>query len=404
MAHHSHYSEGYGPVGPAPQEHNVVYTTLHFDKPWSYENYLKTGGYSAWRKILAEKMDPAAVIEMVKQSGLRGRGGAGFPTGLKWSFMPRQFPGVKHLVCNSDEGEPGTCKDREILMHNPHIVIEGMIIAAYAMGIPLGYNYIQNPVIRHIGRLLEEGAIGVVNHVRLEMDEDFMADPEAPFYWKSEASSGYGALDDFGVHPLSLLMVLVGRVEAVMADLAMPYAERPLREGGRRAVETWDIASVLLRLSGGVTGVLALNRSAWGRKGRIALQIFGSKGTIAYDQERMNEFQLYRADDPAGTQGFRTVLTGPVHAPYDRFIPAPGHGLGFNELKIIECHELLRAIRRITREEGLSAIIVEQHPQAILAISDRAAVLDRGTVVHTGAADDLSAQPELLARLLGVAR
>ena len=82
----------------------------------------------------------------------------------------------------------------------------------------LGYNYIQNPVIRHIGRLIEEGAIGAVNHVRLEMDEDFMADPEAPFYWKSEASSGYGALDDFGVHPLSLLMVLVGRVEAVMAD------------------------------------------------------------------------------------------------------------------------------------------------------------------------------------------
>jgi predicted dehydrogenase len=223
---------------------------------------------------------------------------------------------------------------------------ERMAAAARASGkvAVLGYNYIQNPVIRHIGRLLEEGAIGAVNHVRLEMDEDFMADPEAPFYWKSEASSGYGALDDFGVHPLSLLMVLVGRVEAVMADLAMPYAERPLREGGRRAVETWDIASVLLRLSGGVTGVLALNRSAWGRKGRIALQIFGSKGTIAYDQERMNEFELFTTDGRGSEQGFRKVLTAPVHAPYDRFIPAPGHGLGFNELKIIECRELLRAI------------------------------------------------------------
>src|SRR5690606_31255977 len=84
-----HYSEGYGPVGPAPQEHNVVYTTLHYDKPWSYENYLKTGGYSALRRIVEEKMDRAAIIEMVKQSGLRGRGGAGFPTGLKWSFMPK---------------------------------------------------------------------------------------------------------------------------------------------------------------------------------------------------------------------------------------------------------------------------------------------------------------------------
>src|SRR5687768_18379851 len=79
MAHDSHYSEPTGPVGPAPEEHNVVFTTLHFDKPWSYENYLKTGGYAAWRKILAEKTDPAQVIEAVKQSGLRGRGGAGFP-------------------------------------------------------------------------------------------------------------------------------------------------------------------------------------------------------------------------------------------------------------------------------------------------------------------------------------
>ncbi|MEG1771091.1 MAG: NADH-quinone oxidoreductase subunit NuoF, partial [Comamonas sp.] len=86
------------------------------------------------------------VIATVKESGLRGRGGAGFPTGLKWSFMPRQFPGQKHLVCNSDEGEPGTCKDRDILMFNPHIVIEGMAIAAYAMGITLGYNYIHGEI------------------------------------------------------------------------------------------------------------------------------------------------------------------------------------------------------------------------------------------------------------------
>ena len=83
MGGHSHYSEGYGPVGPAPQAHQAVYTTLHFDKPWSYENYLKTGGYAALRRILEEKIPPADVIEMVKASGLRGRGGAGFPTGLK---------------------------------------------------------------------------------------------------------------------------------------------------------------------------------------------------------------------------------------------------------------------------------------------------------------------------------
>jgi NADH-quinone oxidoreductase subunit F len=143
MAHSHHdYSKGYGPVGPAPQEHSVVYTTLHFDTPWSYENYLKTGGYAAWRKILTEKIEPAAVIEMVKASGLRGRGGAGFPTGLKWSFMPKG-PGQKYILCNSDESEPGTAKDRDILRFNPHSVVEGMAIACYATGSTVAYNYLR---------------------------------------------------------------------------------------------------------------------------------------------------------------------------------------------------------------------------------------------------------------------
>ena len=223
---------------------------------------------------------------------------------------------------------------------------ERMAAAAKTSGkvTALGYNYIQNPVIRHIKQLLAEGAIGEVNHVRFEMDEDFMADPEALFYWKSEASSGYGALDDFGVHPLSLIQYLFGDVRRVIARLAMPYADRPAREGGRRKVETYDIASILIELETGATGTMALNRSAWGRKGRIAMQVFGSKGTIAYDQERMNEFQLFRTEGRNTEQGFSTVLTAPTHPPYDRFIPAPGHGLGFNELKIIECHELLKAI------------------------------------------------------------
>jgi len=131
-----------GPVGPAPQEHNVVYTTLHFDTPWSYENYLKTGGYSALRKILEEKIDPVAVIDVVKQSGLRGRGGAGFPTGLKWSFMPKGA-GTKYILCNSDESEPGTAKDRDILRFNPHAVLEGMAIACYATGSTTAYNYLR---------------------------------------------------------------------------------------------------------------------------------------------------------------------------------------------------------------------------------------------------------------------
>ncbi|WFU09955.1 Gfo/Idh/MocA family oxidoreductase [Rhizobium sp. CB3090] len=223
---------------------------------------------------------------------------------------------------------------------------ERMLSAAKASGkvAILGYNYIQNPVMRHIKALIGEGAIGEVNHVRVEMDEDFMADPEGFFYWKSELASGYGALDDFAVHPLSLLWFLFGHVEAVITDMGKPYAERPLKDGGRRAVENHDLANVLMRLGGGISAVLMANRSAWGRKGRIALQIFGSKGSIVYDQERMNEFELYQADGRQTEQGFRRILAAPAHRPYDRFIPAPGHGLGFNDLKIIECRELISAI------------------------------------------------------------
>ncbi|UCH49993.1 MAG: NADH-quinone oxidoreductase subunit NuoF [Betaproteobacteria bacterium] len=113
---------------------------------WRLADYQSRDGYAALRKILSERIPPEDVVAEVKKSALRGRGGAGFPTGLKWSFMPRGYDGVKYLVCNSDEGEPGTFKDRDILRYNPHVVIEGMAIAAYAMGISLGYNYIHGEI------------------------------------------------------------------------------------------------------------------------------------------------------------------------------------------------------------------------------------------------------------------
>lgn len=223
---------------------------------------------------------------------------------------------------------------------------ERMLAAARASGRVtfMGYNYIQNPAFRHIVKLVNDGVIGRLTQVRIEVDEDFMADPQAPFYWKSEASSGHGALDDFAVHALSMLHLVAGRAERVVTDMAKPYADRPLADGGRRSVETWDIASVLMRLEGGISATLQVNRSAWGRKGRICLQLLGSGGSILFDQERFNEFQLYRANDPATEQGFVTILTAPHHPPYDRFCPAPGHGLGFNELKVIECRQLLGRI------------------------------------------------------------
>jgi NADH-quinone oxidoreductase subunit F len=113
---------------------------------WRLKDYEARGGYQALKKILDEKIPPGQIVNEVKTAALRGRGGAGFPTGLKWSFMPRQYTGQTYLVCNSDEGEPGTFKDRDILRYNPHIVIEGMIIAGYAMGAPVGYNYIHGEI------------------------------------------------------------------------------------------------------------------------------------------------------------------------------------------------------------------------------------------------------------------
>lgn len=154
---------------------------------WHLADYVKRGGYESLRRILTEKMPPEQVIAELKASSLRGRGGAGFPTGLKWSFMPRQFPGQKYLVCNSDEGEPGTFKDRDILRYNPHALIEGMAIGAYAMGITVGYNYIHGEVWKEYERFEE-----ALEEARAE---GFLGDRimGSEFNFQLHAFHGYGA-------------------------------------------------------------------------------------------------------------------------------------------------------------------------------------------------------------------
>jgi NADH-quinone oxidoreductase subunit F len=154
---------------------------------WHLADYVKRGGYEALKRILTEKIAPEQVIAELKTSSLRGRGGAGFPTGLKWSFMPRQFPGQKYLVCNTDEGEPGTFKDRDIIRYNPHALIEGMAIGAYAMGITVGYNYIHGEIWAAYERFeeaLEEArAAGFLGNNIMGSD----------FSFQLHASHGYGA-------------------------------------------------------------------------------------------------------------------------------------------------------------------------------------------------------------------
>lgn len=144
----------------------VCYRTLHLDKPWTLATYQSAGGYEVWKKILKEKTPPEEIVAELKLSALRGRGGAGFPTGLKWSFINRNTPGQKYVLCNSDEGEPGTCKDRDLLRFNPHQVIEGMAIGGYVMGATVGYNYIRGefyePFERCEAALAEAYAAGLL--------------------------------------------------------------------------------------------------------------------------------------------------------------------------------------------------------------------------------------------------
>ena len=175
-----------------------IYAGLN-GRNWGIQDYEARGGYAALRKLLGKDgaepnaetgvagMTQDQVIATVKESGLRGRGGAGFPTGLKWSFMPRQFPGQKYLVCNSDEGEPGTCKDRDIMEYNPHTVIEGMAIAAYAMGISVGYNYIHGEIFHTYERFeaaLEEARVAGY------LGDNILG---STFSFQLHASHGFGA-------------------------------------------------------------------------------------------------------------------------------------------------------------------------------------------------------------------
>jgi NADH-quinone oxidoreductase subunit F len=145
----------------------TVFEPLGLERPWTLETYRKIGGYEVWERILREKTPREQIIDQVKASGLRGRGGAGFPTGVKWSFMPRNAPMQKYAVCNSDESEPGTCHDRDILRYNPHSLIEGMAIGGYAMGATVGYNYIRGeflgePVPRFEAALKEAYEAGLL--------------------------------------------------------------------------------------------------------------------------------------------------------------------------------------------------------------------------------------------------
>lgn len=211
----------------------------------------------------------------------------------------------------------------------------------------VGFNYLRNPATQLAREIIASGEIGELVHFRGRHNEDYLADPEMPHGWRTRrATAGAGALGDLGAHILNLSEHLSGRrIEAVCGDLQTLIKQRPSAGGsGMERVENDDQAQAMLRFEGGLMGNVETSRIACGRKMGLAYTVTGTRGAIVFDQERMNELQLYRHDGPQGRRGFATLLSGPEHGDYASFSPAPGHGLGYNDQKIIEIRDLVEGI------------------------------------------------------------
>lgn len=284
------------------------------------------GATDDWRTVIA---DPAVQLVSITT-----------PNGMHREMAEAALAAGKHVWCE---------KPMALTLEDAR----AMEAAARVSGLKtqLGYNYTANPAFTHACRLVAGGEIGRVVHVRGWVDEDYQADPALPWSWRAKiADAGLGALGDIGCHLISLLTGVAGPIRSVVGEMDTIHKTRPLPEGGGFAeVENEDMAQALLTFASGVKGMMTASRSAWGRKSRLGFEVHGTAGMVIYDQERMNELQIFSNTGDKATQGFTTILTAPDHAPYGQFCPAPGHQLGFNDLKVIELAGLLRAIRDDTR-------------------------------------------------------
>lgn len=259
----------------------------------------------------------------------------------------------------------------------------------------VGYNYLRSPAIAYAKRLVADGVIGKVGYFRAVYDEDYMADEETPYSWRCRQDmAGLGALGDLASHLVSVAHDVIGPIRRLVADRRTIITKRPVPAAGDAAerrdvkvalsgewrdVENEDTAHALLEFDGGIMGTLVTSRIHWGRKSHLAFEIFGSKGSILFDHERMNELQLYTKDavDPA-SNGHRLIPIGPEHPFYGRFTPAKGHGIGFNDLKIIEVAHLLEGLagREALYPTIPAALETEKVLHAIDASAESAAWID----------------------------
>ncbi len=259
-----------------------------------------------------------------------------------------------------------------------------MTEAAEAAGVVtmVGFNYLKSPAVLAAKGLIEAGVIGAVWQFRGAFLQDVLADPQQPFGWRFERSlAGSGALGDLGAHVIALAHFLVGEVTQVCAHATTVIEERPAALGGhgyrapavadapRRRVENEDAVQALLTFAGGASGVLEASRVATGRKVHLTCEVIGSRGSLAFDHERMNELQLYEAADPADRRGFRTIIMGPEHPFYGCFWPVAGCGLGLGDTKVIEVYELLQAVAQARRAspDFAEATAVQRVVDAIVA-------------------------------------
>ena len=223
-----------------------------------------------------------------------------------------------------------------------------MADAATAAGVQtfVGFNYLKNPMLAFAREVIAGGEIGEVVSFRGLHAEDYMTDPHQPWTWRLDPAGGHGAVADIGSHILSVARYLVGDIVEVSGQIATVVKERPVADGSSemRAVAVDDQARALLRFASGATGSVEASWIAAGRKMTLAFEVTGTKGTIAFDQERMNEIQLYVVGQRRGREGFKTILSGPSHPRYREFCPAPGHHLGFNDMKTIEVRAILDAL------------------------------------------------------------
>jgi predicted dehydrogenase len=206
----------------------------------------------------------------------------------------------------------------------------------------VGFNYLKNPIVGLAREIVSSGEIGEIVAFRGIHAEDYMVDPAAPYSFRHEPSGG-GALMDLGSHIVSLARHLVGPIAEVAAVAQTVHAERP-HQGGRRAVTVDDHGHFIVRFAAGAIGSLAASWVVPGRKMQLDFELVGTKGSLVFSAERLNELHYYAVGERPGRAGFRTIVAGPDTPPYGAFIPAPGHQLGFNDLKTIEVADLLAAI------------------------------------------------------------